>query len=109
MLSRKRGTYSTKTRTLILGIHMYFCHILKRPKLSSTSTICFEEDTNITKRKPIGDLTTKALRNRLYSLKSHLDNVAQNEGVSPRLLILIAYYLAPMRSSTLVVLRFAKR
>ena len=65
---------------------MYFCHIQKRPKLSSTSTICFEEDTNITKRKPIGDLTTKALRNRLSSLKSNLDTAAQNEGVSPKTL-----------------------
>ena len=58
----------------------------KRSKLSSTSTISFEEDLNITKRKPIGDPTTKALRNRLYSLKSHLDTVAQNEGVSPKTL-----------------------
>ena len=66
---------------------MYFCHIPKRPKLSSTSTISFEEDLNITKRKSIGDLTTKALRNRLYSLKSHLDTVAQNEGVSPKTLV----------------------
>ena len=80
----------------------------KRSKLSSTSTISFEEDLNITKRKPIGDPTTKALRNRLYSLKSHLDTVAQNEGVSPKLLLLIAYYLAPMRTSTLVVLRLQR-
>ena len=65
---------------------MYFCHIPKRPKLSSTSTIRFEEDLNIIKRKYIGDLTTKALRNRLYSLKSHLDTVAQTEGVSPKTL-----------------------
>ena len=62
---------------------MYFCHIPKRPKLSSTSTISFEEDLNITKRKAIGDLTTKSLWNLLCSLKSHVDTVAQNEGVSP--------------------------
>ena len=65
---------------------MYFCHIPKRPKLGSISTISFEEDLNITKRKAIGDLTTKALRNRLCSLKSHVDTVAQNEGVSPKTL-----------------------
>ena len=65
---------------------MYFCHIQKRPELSSTSTISFEEDLNITKRKPIGDLTTKALRNRLSSLKSHIDTAAQNESVSPKTL-----------------------
>ena len=65
---------------------MYFCHIPKRPKLSSTSTKSFEEDLNFTKRKPIVDLATKALRNRLCSLKSHLDTVAQNEGVSPKTL-----------------------
>ena len=58
----------------------------KRPKLSSTSTISFEEDLNITKRKAIGDLTTKELRNRLCSLKSPVDTVAQNEGVSPKTL-----------------------
>ena len=65
---------------------MYFCHIPRRPKLCSTSTISFEEDLNITKRKAIGDLTTKALRNRLFSLKSHRYTVAQNEGVSPKTL-----------------------
>ena len=65
---------------------MYFCHIPKRPKLSSTSTKSFEEDLNITKIKSIGDLTTKALRNRLSSLKSQLDTVAQNEGVFPNTL-----------------------
>ena len=65
---------------------MYFCHIPKRPKLGSTSTISFEEDLNITKRKAIGNLTTKALRNRLSSLESHVDTVAQNEGVSPKTL-----------------------
>ena len=36
------------------------------------------------KRKAIGDLTTKALRNRLCSLKLPVDTVAQNEGVSPK-------------------------
>ena len=65
---------------------MYFCHIPKRPKLRSTSTKSFEEDLNITKRKAICDLTTKALRNGLSSLKSHLETVAQNEGVSPKTL-----------------------
>ena len=54
---------------------IYFSHIPMKPKLRSTSTKSFEEGLNITKRKPIGDLTTKALRNRLYSLKSHLDTV----------------------------------
>ena len=66
---------------------MYFCQIPKRPKLGSTSTISFEEDHNITKRKATDDLTTKALRNRLCSLKTHLDSVSQNEGVSPKTLI----------------------
>ena len=32
------------------------------------------------------DLTTKALRNLLSSLKSHLDTVAQKAGVSPKTL-----------------------
>ena len=65
---------------------MYFSHIPKKPKLSSTSTKSVEEDLNITKRNPLCYLRTKALRNRLYSLKSHLDTVAQNEGVSPKTL-----------------------
>ena len=84
MKSRKRGTYSPKTRKLILGILCTF--LIFRRCLSSTSIKSFEENINITKRKPIGDLTTKALRNRLSSLKSHLDTVAQNEGVSPKTL-----------------------
>ena len=45
-----------------------------------------KKTSTLKKRKPIGDLTTKALRNRLSSLKSHLDTVAQNEGVSPKTL-----------------------
>ena len=87
---------------------MYFGHIPKSPKLSSTSTIGFEDDLNITKRKPIGDLTTKALRNRLSSLKSHPDAVAQNEGVSPKTLATYLLLLSPMRTSTLVVLRLQR-
>ena len=88
---------------------MYFCHIPKRPKLSSTYTLSFEEDLNITKRKSIGDLSTKALRNRLYSLKSHLDTVAPNEGVSPKTLATYLLLLSSNEDLDLVVLRFAKR
>ena len=84
---QKERDLFTKNSDLNTLNSMYFCHNPKRPKLSSTSTISFEEDLNITKRKPIGDLTTKALRNRLSSLKSHLDTVAQNEGVSPKTLV----------------------
>ena len=83
---QKERDLFTKNSNLDTWNLMYFCHIPKRPKLSSTSTISFEEDLKITKRKDIGDLTTKALRNRLSSLKSHLDTVAQNEGVSPKTL-----------------------
>ena len=79
---QKERDLFTKNSDLDTWNSMYFYHIPKRPKLSSTSTKSFEEDLNITKRKAIGDLTTKALRNRLPSLKSHLDTVAQNEGVS---------------------------
>ena len=83
---QKERDLFTKNSELDTWNSMYFFHIPKRHKLSSTSTISFEEDLNITKRKPIGDLTTKALRNHLSSLKSHLDTVAQNEGVSPKTL-----------------------
>ena len=83
---QKERELLTKNSDLDNWNSMYFCHIPKRPKLSSTSTISFEEDLNITKRKAIGDRTTKALRNRLSSLKSHVDTVAQNEGVTPKTL-----------------------
>ena len=68
---QKERDLFTKNSDIDTWNSMYFCHIPKRPKLSSTSTKSFEEDLNITKRKAIGDLTTKALRNRLSSLKSH--------------------------------------
>ena len=84
-IQKERDLFN-KNSDLYTWNSMYFSHIPKKHKLSSTSTKSFEEDLKITKRKAIGDLTTKALRNRLYSLKSHLDTVAQNEGVSPKTL-----------------------
>ena len=54
-------------------------------------------------------LTTKALRNRLSSLKSHLDTVAQNEGVSPKTLASYLLLLCSNEDLDLAVLRFAKR
>ena len=44
--------------------------------ISHGGSFPMQQDLKITKRKAIGDLNTKALRNRLSSLKSHLDTVA---------------------------------
>ncbi|KAI6658404.1 hypothetical protein LOD99_15206 [Oopsacas minuta] len=67
---------------------MCFCPLPKKPRLSASSslTINFEEDFNLSKKKSLADLTTKGLRNRLSSLKSHLESVAENEHVSPKTL-----------------------
>ena len=70
---------------------MSFCPLPKRPRLcANTTTISFEENFTHSKRKMIIDLTTKGLKYRLSSLKSHLDSVAKNEDISPKT---IASYL----------------
>ncbi|KAI6653939.1 hypothetical protein LOD99_3115 [Oopsacas minuta] len=67
---------------------MCFCPLPKKSRLSASSslTINFEEDFNLSRKKLLADLTTKGLRNRLSSLKSHLESVAENEHVSPKTL-----------------------
>ena len=106
---QKERDLFTKNSDLDTCNSMYFCHIPKVPELSSTSTISFEEDLNITKIKTIGDLTTKALRNRLYCLKSYLELLLRMKVYLLRLLLIISYFFAPMKTSTLLVLGFAKR
>ena len=60
-IHKKRDLF-TKNSDLDTWNSIHFCHIPKRSKLRPTSTISFEEDLNITQRKPIGELITKALR-----------------------------------------------
>ena len=51
---------------------------------ASQSTAVFEEDFSRPTRKPLNELSTKGLRNRLSSLLSHLDTVAEQENVSSK-------------------------
>ena len=51
---------------------------------SSQSTSVFEEDFSKPTRKPLRELSTKGLRNRLSSLLTHLETVAEQENVSSK-------------------------
>ena len=51
---------------------------------SSQSTSFFEEDFSRPTRKPLNELSTKGLRNRLSSLLAHLETVAEQENVSSK-------------------------
>ncbi|KAI6648319.1 hypothetical protein LOD99_12128 [Oopsacas minuta] len=87
MIFKKRASFH-KYSGLDTWNSICFCPLPKEPRLSASSslTINFEEDFNLSKKKSLADLTTKGLRNRLSSLKSHLESVAENEHVTPKTL-----------------------